>query len=477
MSFALTLKIVATIAVGLFIGLEREWAGKDAGVSAFALASLLGTIAWLVLPVLGFVQFSMVLLAVIIINVYSLQKEQKPEITTSFALVITNVLGMLIGSGNYLLPFACAIAVTALLSWKTELVTFSSKLTEAEIRGTLLLAFITAVVYPLLPDRTIDPWHILNPRAVWLTVMLVSGLKFVMYILLRHFGTRGIRYSALLGGLVNSAATSLLLSQEIQEDPSAETDITANFLLSDVAMILRNWLLVLIFVLPQSARLAIPTLVVLVPMMLVSTLMAGLAMLPVTKRTRQQSIQTTEQVTLKHARDRKDSIQQAIETARQESSREAQGQSGVQQASSAQGPGDISASQKKQKKPVLRSPLLLRSVLGFGLLFLFLTIFSGLAKMVFGSFGFLVVIVAGALASAASSSVLLGQALASGAVARSPAALAMLLATIVGLVENVVIFWSVTRKMRLSLRLLSFTLPVIAVGIIAFVLGHVFLPF
>ncbi|WP_052569395.1 hypothetical protein [Ktedonobacter racemifer] len=34
------------------------------------------------------------------------------------------------------------------LLWKTELITFISKLTVTEIRSALLLAFITAVVYP-----------------------------------------------------------------------------------------------------------------------------------------------------------------------------------------------------------------------------------------------------------------------------------------------------------------------------------------
>jgi hypothetical protein len=159
--FELALKVAAGVAVGLCIGLERQWAHKEVGVRTFAIAALLGTIAWLITPTLAF-----------------------------------------------------AIAITALLSWKTELITFISKLTVTEIRSTLLFAFITAVVYPLLPPQPLDPWHIVNLRSVWLTVMLVSGLQFFNYILLRQLGKRGIQYSALLGGLVNSAATALLLGEE-----------------------------------------------------------------------------------------------------------------------------------------------------------------------------------------------------------------------------------------------------------------------
>ena len=65
---------------------------------------------------------------------------------------------------------------------------YISNLTVTEIRATLLLGFIAAVVYPLLPDRTIDPWNVLNPRSVWLTVIIVSGLSFVNYVLLRNLG-------------------------------------------------------------------------------------------------------------------------------------------------------------------------------------------------------------------------------------------------------------------------------------------------
>lgn len=129
------------------------------------------------------------------------------------------------------------------------------------------------------------------------------------------------------------------------------------------------------------------------------------------------------------------------------------------------------ASDGTQKRS-LRSPLSLRSVLSFGLLFLLLTILSGLGKLLFGSLGFLSVIVIGALASAASSSVLVGQELARRTLAGFPAAIAMFLATLVGLFENVAIFWGVTRKSSLSFRLLLLTFPIVAAGVLAILLGN-----
>jgi len=414
-SLLLAIKVAASACIGLLIGLERQWAHKEAGVRSFAIATLLGTLTWLVAPTLALAQFAVVLLVILLVNVYSLWKEQSLQITTSLALAAANVLGILVGVGNFFLAFTCAIIIAALLTWKTELVTLSSKLTVTEIRAALLLGFIAAVVYPLLPDHAIDPWNVLNPRSVWLTIIIVSGLSFVNYVLLRLFGERGIRYSMVLGGLVNSAAMAVLLAQEVKDDAGAAAEAPTNILLSDLAMILRNWALVVLFAFPQGLQAALPTVLVLVPMIVAAGAMAFFVILRSRKSKQEDSQQSEPQV---------------------------------------------------PQKQLLQSPLELRSVFRFGVLFLTLTVVSGLATRLFGAIGFLVVVVVGALASAAASSVLVGQHLASGHVGSIPAAIAMFLATLVGLLLNVVIFWTVTRKSGLSARLLLFTVPIVLVGVV-----------
>jgi len=416
--------------MGILIGLERTWAHKEAGVRSFAIAALLGTLSWLVAPTLAYVQVGIVLVVLLLVNVYGMWNERSPEITTSLALAAVNVLGIVIGIGNFFLAFASALVIAALLAWKTEFVTFSSKLTVAEIRGTLLLGFLTVIVYPLLPDRFIDPWKVLNPRSVWLSVMIVSGLSFVNYVLLRQFGTRGIHYSAILGGVVNSATTALL-GQAVQDDASTAARAPTNVVLSDLAMIGRNWALVVIFSFPQGLRASLSTVIVLVPMMLAAGMVVLFAIWG-SRRSRQNA---------SHHPGR-----EALQQLEQE------------------------APQKRR----LKSPLELRSVLGFGMLFLLLTVISGVAHRLFGAIGFLAVVVAGALASAASSSVLVGQQLGRGQVAGSSAAIAMFLATLVGLLENIVIFWFVTRKPGPSLRLLLLTAPIVLVGVIAVVIVTMF---
>jgi uncharacterized membrane protein (DUF4010 family) len=406
----LAAKVASSVAIGLLIGLEREWAHKEAGVRSFAFAALLGTLAWLVSPALAYVQLGIVLAIIIIVNLYSLQKDRNLEITTSLALAVTNVLGILVGMGSFFIAFACAIVITALLSWKTELVTFTSKLTVAEIRGSLLMAFITAVVYPLLPDSYVDPWHIVNPRSIWLTVIIVSALSFVNYVLLRQFGMKAIRYSAILGGFVNSAATSALIGEELKASPDFAVAAPAAFLLADIAMIVRNVVLVAIFSWAAGPQGSITVSIVLGPMVLVAAIIVVVTYFRSERKT-----------------------------------------------------------QVPSKSSPLTSPLALRSVLSFGLLFFSLTVVSGLSQRLFGAIGFLVVAVVGALASAAASSVLVGTYLRLQQIAAGPAAIAVYLATVVGLLEDVVIFYTVTRNRSISLRLAFFLLLIIATGGIAVV--------
>ena len=398
-------KVAASAGIGLLIGLQREWSHKDAGVRSFTIVALLGMIAWIVNPVLAYIEVGVVLAVIALINIHFIMENQPLEITTAISFALTNVLGMLVGSGDFFLAFASAIVVTALLSWKTELVAFTSKLSIVEIRGALLMCFIVAIVYPLLPGGYLDSWHIVNPRSIWLTVIIVSALNFVNYILLRQLGMKGVRYAAILGGLVNSAATSALLGTELKNAPAFAVAATPDLLLADLAMIVRNGVLVALFSLAVGPQESFAVLVVLGPMALVAALIAVYMLL----RSRTKA-------------------------------------------------------QPPSKEPPLKSPLALSSVLSFGLLFLSLTVIGGLAQRFFGAIGFLAVIVFGSLASAASSSVLVGTQVSHHLILPNPAAVAMYLASLVGLLENVVIFYVVARDRKISIQLALLTLPVVIVG-------------
>jgi uncharacterized membrane protein (DUF4010 family) len=138
--------------------------------------------------------------------------------------------------------------MTGLLAWKAEVVKFAGAVTIDEIRGALLLGMIAVVVYPLLPSGTIDPWQLVDLRVAWTVVLVISAIAFANYVLLRIYGTRGIRWTGLLGGLVNSTATVVELAERTRAHPERLSVFALlGMLTANVAMLIRNGLILGIF--------------------------------------------------------------------------------------------------------------------------------------------------------------------------------------------------------------------------------------
>lgn len=239
------IKLAIAIGIGLLVGLEREWSHKDVGVRTFAITALFGTLSALVSLQLALLCSVGVFLLIAFMNGRSLLVDRSLEMTTSAALLVTYVLGVLVGQGHLFTPVASAILMTMLLAWKTELSRFAGDLTREEIRGAVLLGLIGFVIYPLLPDRFIDAWHLFNPRQSWMIVIVIAALEFANYVLLRLFARRGLYYTAILGGLVNSTATVAELTRTV--GPVLKNMAIALVLLTSVAMFLRNLVILLMF--------------------------------------------------------------------------------------------------------------------------------------------------------------------------------------------------------------------------------------
>ena len=252
----IALKIAVAVGLGMLVGLEREWANKDIGVRTFSLAAMLGMLGGL----LG-LQYSLgALLAgivlVIFVNLRSLKIDGSLEITTSVALLVTVTLGVLVGQGHLFTPVASAIVMTMLLAWKVELRRFAGGLKPEEIRSAVLLGLLGFVIYPTLPNGYVDPWHLLNPREAWITIVLVALIGFVNYVLLRLYSSQGLYYGAVLGGLVNSTATVAELSKRLSVQPELQSLALPVVVLAVLAMCVRNLVLLVVFA-PQSFRTAV----------------------------------------------------------------------------------------------------------------------------------------------------------------------------------------------------------------------------
>ena len=239
-------KLAVALAIGLLIGFERQWSHKDFGVRTFSLAALLGGLtAMMPLPVLIVAMTAMVVLAGLL-NLRDILANQSVEGTTSVALLVTFVLGALSGEGHIFTATFCAIVATWLLSLKLQFRRFAGGVQAEEIRSALTLGLFGFVVWPLLPNRFVDPWHLLDPQEAWVTILIVACLGFVNYVLLRAYGTRGVALTAVLGGMVNSTAAAAELAGTLPAAGLLPQTIVA-VLLTSVAMFARNLLLLAIF--------------------------------------------------------------------------------------------------------------------------------------------------------------------------------------------------------------------------------------
>jgi uncharacterized membrane protein (DUF4010 family) len=249
-------KLALSLGVGLLAGFEREWSRKDLGVRVFALTALLGTLSSMVSVQFSLGSLGAIGLVIALVNGRALLLRQNLEITTSVSLAVDFVLGVLIGQGHLFTPVAGALLLTLILSLKSELRSFAGGLRPEEIRSAVVLGLIGFVIYPLLPDRFIDPWRLINPRESWITVILIASIGFVNYVLLRIYSGRGLLYTAILGGLVNSTATIAELASWLRE-PSPATVRSGVFFnyVTVVALFTRNLVLLAIFA-PRGAGVA-----------------------------------------------------------------------------------------------------------------------------------------------------------------------------------------------------------------------------
>lgn len=139
------------LAIGLFIGIERERRHKEAGLRTFAFSSVLGALGGLLGDPFSWMALGLVAVLVVFLNVETIRTDEGAEITTSAALFVTCFAGLLAGQGHTFTPSALGIATAALLAWKEPLAGFSQALTESELRSAILLAILAFVIYPILP--------------------------------------------------------------------------------------------------------------------------------------------------------------------------------------------------------------------------------------------------------------------------------------------------------------------------------------
>jgi uncharacterized membrane protein (DUF4010 family) len=242
-------RLLVALLVGLLIGLDRERAEARkhralfAGVRTFPLIALAGAIPLVLGGVVGAALAVVSALAVAGVAVVSYLRASaagEAGATTEIAAVTTFLLGALAGAGELHVAAAAGVVVAVLLAAKPPLEAFSRALRTEEVVAVLQLAVVSVIVLPLLPDRGYGPWEVLNPREIWLIVVLVSALSFAGFVLARLFGEgRGLVMTGALGGLVSSTAVTMAMAERSRAGPRLARVAAAGAALASTIMCLR----------------------------------------------------------------------------------------------------------------------------------------------------------------------------------------------------------------------------------------------
>jgi uncharacterized membrane protein (DUF4010 family) len=234
--------VVVALGMGLLIGAERERRKRErapraaAGIRTFALVALSGAVAMDAAGATGLAVVTVGVGALAAISAWAERKSKDPGFTTEAALVLTVLLGGL-ATRQPTLAAMVGVAATILLAARSPLHRFvASVLTAREMTDALVLAGASLVVLPLLPDRAFGPFAVLNPRQIWILVILVLCVGAAGHVAVRLAGVRfGLPLAGLLGGFVSSAATIGAMGARARAAPGEASASAAGAVLSTVA--------------------------------------------------------------------------------------------------------------------------------------------------------------------------------------------------------------------------------------------------
>lgn len=272
------IRLLLAAALGLFLGLEREWSKKPAGIRTFSLISLLGAIfvtleSQLLLVVGGL----LIIVQGVAITYREYREAGELLVTTSVSMLVAYGIGALVAAGFVLEGVVVSVLATFLLVLKRELHTFAWGLTKEELRAAIEFAVLAFVIYPLLPEGTVtlDLYVAavdFEPRVAWLMVVTLAAVGIINYAIVETYGGRGLAITGFFGGFAISTAVVGSMVDYVRRHPDAASYAGAAVMLAVAAMAIRNLGIAIIFTLSHE-----PLVVLVGPLLAVAGVAIALA--------------------------------------------------------------------------------------------------------------------------------------------------------------------------------------------------------
>lgn len=256
------LRLLIGALIGLIVGLEREKSlqinneTNSIGIRSNILIGIFGGISVYFNQLFSPGIFLIALLTTILISLIPIFIRNGNNTPISYKSSISFVLVFLMGGiaflGEIKIALTIAVIITFVLSIKYSLHKFIQTINYSEIIDALTFIIIAFIILPFLPNQAYDQHiidsifpnnsinveqhitnqttlitesnnlssniynlktDILNPYSIWFLVVLISGINFFGYILVKLFGqNNAYSLTGVIGGLYSSSATSLHLA-------------------------------------------------------------------------------------------------------------------------------------------------------------------------------------------------------------------------------------------------------------------------
>jgi uncharacterized membrane protein (DUF4010 family) len=266
------LKIILVLFLSFLVGFEREEhhaapRGPEryafGGVRTFPLLGLIGYAVSLIsgdnliLPAVGFLVIGGFLW---LSYQHKLATYENAGVTTEMSGLATYLVGVLVSHGQLWIATTIAVTSVLLLELKTALEGLSRRFPGEEILAFAKFLLLTAVILPVVPDRTFGSFGF-NPFKAWLVVVAASGISYGSYLLQKvSQGRESIFLSAVLGGAYSSTVTTVILAKRSRETHAPHL-FAGSMLMASGTMYARLLVLVALFNRELAAELLWPFLI------------------------------------------------------------------------------------------------------------------------------------------------------------------------------------------------------------------------
>ncbi len=246
------------LAMAVFLGLafesiyKREHHENPGGIRTFPLLATLGAMLFLLDPKI-LLPFAVGLLAIAAwlyahIRLAPAAIDQRPSLMIPTANLFSYTLGAVALTQPPWVVVAASVTAVVLLESRQLLHRLVYRVARDEVFTLGKFLILIGVVLPLVPDHAVVAWTPMTPFKVWLSLVAVSTLSYLSYLLQRYLPVKSYPLiPAILGGLYSSTVTTVALARQQRAAAGPRKSALVGIVIATSIMYLRIGIVIALF--------------------------------------------------------------------------------------------------------------------------------------------------------------------------------------------------------------------------------------